>query len=283
MKISTSNLLKSGRVIRAIAITLIALAVFSVPVFAQDATEEPTEEVIMVNPEGSGLPNIVLVHGAWADGSSWSGVVQQLQAAAYHVTAVQLPLSSLADDVAAVRRVLALQTGPTIVVGHSYGGVVIGELGLDAPNVVGLVYIAAFAVNEGSSVQDLLANGAPPSLESLRPDAEGYLWFDPAGFVEFFAPDIDPVEAQVLAAVQKPVNSVNFGTPAGAQAWASLPTWYLVASDDQIIPPDAQRAMAEHIGATVVEVASSHVPFLSHTDEVVDLIETAAMAVVAVQ
>lgn len=248
----------------AVAIAIFALLLIAVPALAQEGTEEVAT-----------LPSIVLVHGAWADGSSWSGVIERLQAANYNVTAVQLPLTSLADDVAAVRQVLKLQTGPTIVVGHSYGGVVIGELGTDAPNVVALVYVAAFAVDEGGSVQALLANGAPPSLESLRPDDKGYLWFDPAGFVKFFAPDVDPVQARVLAAVQKPVNSVNFGTPSGAQAWASLPTWYLVATDDQIIPPDAQRAMAAHIGATVVEVKGSHAVLVSHPDEVVALIESA--------
>jgi pimeloyl-ACP methyl ester carboxylesterase len=248
----------------AVVIAIFALLLMAVPALAQEETKG------MAN-----LPNVVLVHGAWADGSSWSGVIEQLQAANYHVSAVQLPLTSLADDVAAVRQVLNLQTGPTIVVGHSYGGVVIGELGTDAPNVVGLVYVAAFAVDEGGSVQGLLADGAPPSLESLRPDAQGYLWFDPAGFVKFFAPDVDSVQAQVLAAVQKPVNSVNFGTPSGVQAWASLPSWYLVATDDQIIPPDAQRGMAAHIGATVVEVKASHAVLVSHPDEVVALIETA--------
>lgn len=191
------------------------------------------------------------------------------------------PFAKVVVRDAAVRQVLALQTGPTIVVGHSYGGAVIGELGNDAPNVVGLVYVAAFALNEGSSIQDLLACGAPPSLDSLRPDAQGYLWFDPDGFVTFFAPDLDPVQARVLAAAQKPVNSVSFGTPAGVQLWASLPSWYLVASDDQIIPPDGQRAMAGLIGATIVEVASSHVPFISHPDEVTALIETAAGALSA--
>lgn len=259
----------SGRsLLGVITIIVFALSLMVVPVLAQEGNEQ-------VNT----LPNVVLVHGAWADGSSWSGVVEQLQAANYNVTAVQMPLSSLADDVASVRQVLNLQTGPTIVVGHSYGGVVIGELGTDAPNVVGMVYVAAFALDEGGAIQDLLANGAPPSLESLRPDAQGYLWFDPAGFVEFFAPDVDPVQARIMAAVQKPVNSANFGTPSGVQAWASLPTWYLVAADDQIIPPDAQRGMAAHIGATVVEVESSHVVMVSHPDEVVALIETAASAV----
>jgi pimeloyl-ACP methyl ester carboxylesterase len=254
----------------AIAIAIFVLSLMVVPALAQEGTEDVVT-----------LPNVVLVHGAWADGSSWSGVVERLQTANYNVTAVQLPLTSLADDVAHVRQVLNLQTGPTIVVGHSYGGVVIGELGTDAPNVVGLVYVAAFALDEGGSVQGLLEGGAPPSLASLRPDAQGYLWFDPAGFVEFFAPDIDPVQARVLAAVQKPVNSVNFGTPAGVQAWASLPTWYLVATDDQIIPPDAQRGMAAHIGATIVEVESSHAVIVSHPDEVAALIETAATTVLS--
>lgn len=262
---------KLGRsLVSAVATAIFALSLLVAPVLAQEGTQEVTT-----------LPNIVLVHGAWADGSSWGAVIQRLQAANYHVTAVQLPLSSLADDVAAVRQVLALQTGPTLVVGHSYGGAVIGELGNDAPNVVGLVYVAAFALNEGSSIQDLLAGGSPPSLDSLRPDAKGYLWFDPDGFVTFFAPDIDSVQARVLAAAQKPVNSVSFSTPAGVQAWASLPTWYLVATDDQIIPPDGQRAMAGLIGATVMEVPSSHVPFISHPDEVTSLIETAATAVSA--
>lgn len=260
---------KSGRsLLSAVVVAILALSLMVVPVLAQEGTQKVTT-----------LPNIVLVHGAWADGSSWGAVIQRLQAANYHVTAVQLPLSSLADDVAAVRQVLALQTGPTLVVGHSYGGAVIGELGKDAPNVAGLVYIAAFALNEGSSIQDLLAGGPPPSLESLRPDAKGYLWFDPDGFVKFFAADVDPVQARVLAAAQKPVNSVSFATKAGVQAWASLPSWYLVATDDQIIPPDGQRAMAGLIGATVVEVPSSHVPFISHPDEVTSLIETAAKAV----
>lgn len=269
MSQSAWNQSRLGRsLLGALTLSIFVLSLLVVPVLAQEGTQEVTT-----------LPNIVLVHGAWADGSSWDAVIQRLQAANYHVTAVQLPLSSLADDVAAVRQVLALQTGPTLVVGHSYGGAVIGELGNDAPNVVGLVYIAAFALNEGSSIQDLLAGGPPPSLESLRPDAKGYLWFDPAGFVNFFAPDVDPVQAQVLAAVQKPVNSVNFGTPAGVQAWASLPSWYLVATDDQIIPPDGQRAMAGLIGATITEVASSHVPFISHPDEVTALIENAAAAV----
>ncbi|MBX3064551.1 MAG: alpha/beta hydrolase [Anaerolineae bacterium] len=246
MEYRKSSLQNSGRILLAVIASLVILSTVVAPVLAQ-------------KDQGT-VNNIVLVHGAWADGTSWSGVIQRLQAENYNVTAVQLPLSSLADDVAAVRQVLTTQTGPTLVVGHSYGGVVIGELGTDAPNVVGLVYVAAFALDEGGSVQGLLANGAPPSLESLRPDAKGYLWFEREGFLKFFAPDVDPVQAQIMAAVQKPINSAIFGTPSGVQAWTVLPTWYMVATDDQIIPPDAQRALAAHIGATMVEVKSSHVP-----------------------
>lgn len=268
MKLNNLSVLKSGRSLLRAATAVMVLSLMSVPILAQEGTEEM-----------SPLPNIVLVHGAWADGSSWSGVVERLQAADYNVTAVQLPLTSLADDVASVRQVLVAQTGPTIVVGHSYGGVVIGELGADAPNVVGLVYVAAFALDEGGSVQGLLADGAPPSLASLHPDAQGFLWFDPAGFVEFFAPDVDPVQARVLAAVQKPINSAIFGTPSGPQSWESLPSWYLVAENDQIIPPAGQQAMAEHIGATISTVASSHVAMISQPDAVAALIETAAESV----
>lgn len=263
------NSLKLGRsFLSVIAIVVVALLVVSAPVMAQEETETMVA-----------LPNIVLVHGAWADGSGWAPVIERLQAAGYHVTAAQIPLTSLADDVATVRRVLSTQTGPTIVVGHSYGGVVIGELGADAPNAVAMVYIAAFALDEGGTVEGLLAGGAPPSLASLRPDSQGFLWFDPAGFVQYFAADVDPVQANVMAAAQKPINSAIFATPAGPQAWATLPSWYLVSSDDQIIPPEGQRGMAAHIGATVVEVPSSHVPFVSHPDEVTALIDTAAQAV----
>lgn len=218
--------------------------------------------------------NIVLVHGAWADGSSWSSVIQILQAQGYQVTAVQIPLSSIADDVARTRQVLAAQDGPTILVGHSYGGVVIGELGADAPNVAALVYVAAFAFDEGQSVQGLLAGGAPPSLASIHPDEQGYLWFEAEGFVKFFAADVDPIQANVMAAVQKPIAAQIFDTAVGVPAWRTLPSWYLIAEDDQIIPPPAQQAMAEHIGATITTSEGSHVVFISHPQVVADLIVT---------
>lgn len=269
---SMLNAVPSGRSwSRAIAIAIFTLLVLVVPVLAQEAT-----------PEMNTLPNIVLVHGAWADGSSWSAVIERLQAMNYHVTAVQLPLTSLDEDVATVQGVLAAQTGPTILVGHSYGGAVITNVGADAPNLVGLVYIAAFAPDQGETMAALTGSGTPPAgAAAIRPDARGFLWLDPAGFVQYFAPDVDPVQARVLAAEQKPIAAASLvGDEAfGVPSWRSLPSWYLVSTDDQMIPPDAERFMAQRMGATVVEVASSHVAMISHPDAVTDLIVQAAQGV----
>jgi pimeloyl-ACP methyl ester carboxylesterase len=225
------------------------------------------------------VKNVVLVHGAWADGSCWNGVISLLQEQGYNVTAVQNPLSSIADDVATTRRVLAMQDGPTVLVGHSYGGVVISELGEDAPNVVGLVYVAAFALDEGQTVGGLLEGATPPAFAHLHPDNAGYLWFAPEGYVQYFAADLDPALASVYAATQKPVNSAGFATPMGVPSWRSLPSWYMVAEDDQIIAPQGQQAMAGHIGATVSSIPSSHVLMISHPQEVADLIVTVTEAV----
>lgn len=228
------------------------------------------------------LPNIVLVHGAWADGSSWSAVIPRLQKAGYKVTAVQLPLTALADDAARVRTVLAAQSGPTILVGHSFGGAVITKLGPDAPNVAGLVYVAAFAPAEGESMKDLISSGPQPaSAAAIRPDTQGFISLDPAGFVQFFAPDVDPAQAQVLAAVQKPIAASEFLSEEkfGPPTWKTVPSWYLVTEDDQMIPPPAQQFMAQRMGATVSSIKSSHVPMLSHPDVVANLIQTAAQAV----
>ncbi len=228
------------------------------------------------------LPNVVLVHGAWADGSSWSAVIARLQKEGYKVTAVQLPLTALADDVARVRTVLAAQSGPTILVGHSFGGAVITKLGTDAPNVVGLVYVAAFAPAEGESMKDLISSGPQPaSAAAIRPDAQGFISLDPEGFVQYFAPDVDPVQARILAAVQKPIAASEFLSEEkfGPPTWKTVPAWYLVTENDQMIPPPAQQFMAQRMGATVSSVASSHVPMLSHPEVVANLIMTAAQAV----
>ena len=227
-------------------------------------------------------PNIVLVHGAWADGSSWSGVIERLQADGYNVTAPQFPLTTLADDVARLRQVLARQDGPTIVAGHSYGGQIMTALGTDAPNVVGLVYVAAFGLDEGESIGALLAQGPPtPALAHLDIDEQGFAWLPEDDFVDHFAADVDPIKAKVMYAVQQPLAARPLGEVMGVPAWKSLPSWYLVAENDEAIPPDAERLFAKRMGATTVEVSTSHVAMVSHPDEVVKLVRTAAESVAA--
>ena len=225
-------------------------------------------------------PNIVLVHGAWADGSSWSAVIERLQADGYNVIAPQFPMTALADDVARLRQVLDRQDGPTIVAGHSYGGQIMTALGTDAPNVAGLVYIAAFGIDEGESLGALLSQGpVTPALAHLFTDKQGFGWLSEDDFVHHFAADVDPVKAKVMYAVQQALAGSAFTDVMGVPAWKSLPSWFLVATEDQAIPPDAERLFASRMGATTVEVPSSHVAMVSHPDEVTRLIETAAAAV----
>jgi pimeloyl-ACP methyl ester carboxylesterase len=233
-------------------------------------------------PEMNARPNIVLIHGAWADGSCWSGVIERLQADGYHVTAPQFPLTALADDVARLRQVLDLQDGPAIVAGHSYGGQVMTALGADAPNVAGLVYIAAFGLDQGESLGGLLSQGPPtPALAHLFTDEQGFGWLSEDDFVHHFAADVDPVRARVMFSVQQPLAASAFGDVMGVPAWKTLPSWYLVAADDEAIPPAAERQFAARMGATIVEIPSSHVPMVSHPGDVAQLIETAAEAVLA--
>jgi pimeloyl-ACP methyl ester carboxylesterase len=222
-------------------------------------------------------PNIVLVHGAWADGSSWGSVIERLQADGYHVTAPQFPLTSLAADVARLRHVLTLQDGPTVIVGHSYGGHVMSALGTDAPDVIGLVYIAAFAIDEGESLGGLLAQGPPtPALAHQVVDDEGLVWLSEDDFVNHFAADVDPVKAKALYAAQQPLSASAFGDVMSVPAWKSLPSWYLIALDDQALPPDVQRLFADRMGATTAEVPSGHLAMVSHPADVVKLTEAAA-------
>src|SRR5438045_1072827 len=225
------------------------------------------------------LPNIVLVHGAWADGSSWSAVIERLQADGYNVTAPQFPMTQLSADVARLRQVLARQNGPTIVAGHSYGGQIITALGTDAPNVVGLVYIAGFGFDEGESIGALLGQGPlTPALAHLDIDQQGFAWVPEDDFVNHFAADVDPVKARVMFAVQQPLHWSALQEVMGVPAWKSLPSWFLVADGDQAIPPDAERQFAARMGATTSEVPTNHVAMVSHPDEVVTMIETAAAA-----
>jgi pimeloyl-ACP methyl ester carboxylesterase len=220
--------------------------------------------------------NIVLVHGAWADGSCWSSVVEALQARGHTVTSPQFPETSLEADVARLRQVLRRQDGPTLVVGHSYGGQILTALGTDAPNAVGLVYVAAFGLAEGESIGKLLAQGPPtPALAHLDIDDLGFAWLPEDDFVGHFAADVEPARARVMHAVQQPLAAGTLEDVMGVPAWRSLPSWYLVATHDEAIPPEAERSFAARMGASTVEVESSHVPMISHPDAVLDLIDTA--------
>ena len=225
----------------------------------------------------SDRPNVILVHGAWADGSCWSGVIERLQAQGFQVRAPQFPLTSLADDVARLRQVLEFQDGPTVVAGHSYGGQIMTALGTDAPNVAGLVYIAAFGLDEGESLGALLSQGpVTPALAHLFADEQGFGWLSEEDFVEHFAADVDPLEAKVMYAVQQPLTVSAFNDIMGTPAWKALPSWYLVATEDQAIPPDAERQFAARMRATTIEISSGHLAMVSHPAAVADLIKTAA-------
>jgi pimeloyl-ACP methyl ester carboxylesterase len=221
--------------------------------------------------------NVVLVHGAWADGSCWNGVIERLQGRGFEVRAPQFPLCSLADDVARLRQVLEFQDGPTIVAGHSYGGQIMTALGDEAPNVVGLVYIAAFALDEGETLGALLSGGPPtPALAHMFTDSRGFGWLSEDDFVNHFAADVDPTWARVMYAVQQALALSVFEDVMGVPAWKSLPSSYLVAQNDEAIPPAAERQFAQRMGANTVEIPSSHVAMVTHPAEVAELIEKAA-------
>lgn len=234
--------------------------------------QQPTEP-----PSGSsGTKNIVLVHGAFADGSSWSKVIPLLEGKGFTVTAVQNPLTSLADDVATTRRILEQQEQPTILVGHSYAGFVITEAG-NATNVAGLVYISSYGPAEGESHDDLVRRFAPPSgISAIRLDKDGFLWIERDKFHEAFVHDIDVREARILAAVQKPAAKKCFGVPVGMPAWKAKPSWMLVSTEDRLINPNLQRFMAGRMKATMTTAPSSHASLVSHPTEVASLIIQAA-------
>jgi pimeloyl-ACP methyl ester carboxylesterase len=223
------------------------------------------------------VKNVVLVHGAWADGSSWDKVIPRLEAKGLNVVAVQLPLTSLDNDVATVERALARQDGPVVLVGHSYAGAVISVAGND-DKVAGLVFVAAFAPDEGQSVFSISQPYPPaPIGTEFRPDHQGFLSVTPKGIVEDFAPDVSEREKKLLVATQGPTNVSCFTTNlAVAAAWKTKPNWLVVAANDRVIPPDLERAEAAAMNATTITLNSSHVVMLSHPKEVADLIEQAA-------
>jgi pimeloyl-ACP methyl ester carboxylesterase len=224
------------------------------------------------------IRNIVLVHGGFVDGSGWEKVYRLLRKQGYNVTVTQHPTTSLADDVRAVRQVLAAQDGPAVLVGHSYGGAIITEAGTD-PTVAALVYIAAFAPDAGESVATLIANPAPGApVPPILPPRDGFLMLDREKFPASFAADVDPELAAFMAAAQLPWGVEALQGAITQPAWRTRPTWYLVAKDDRMIPPPAQRAMAARAGATVSESAGSHSVFISQPEAVVRLIIAAAGA-----
>jgi pimeloyl-ACP methyl ester carboxylesterase len=226
------------------------------------------------------VKNVVLVHGGFVDGSGWQGVYNLLSKDGYKVTVVQNPTTSLADDVAVTRRAIAAQDGPVILVGHSYGGVVITESGND-PKVKGLVYIAAFAPDKGESVGSLIANPPPgASTPPILPPQDGYLFLDREKFAASFAADVKPAQAAFMASSQVPWGVAALNGQVTAPAWKSRPSWYLVTADDRMIPAPAQRQMAGRAGATAVETAGSHAIYVSNPKAVADLIEKAAQSVV---
>lgn len=223
-------------------------------------------------------PNIVLVHGAWADGSMWSHVIRLLQAEGYYVTAVQNPLTSLADDVTSTRRTLAAQQGPVVLVGHSYGGTVITAAATKDDNVAALVYIAAMGLDEGESTARVLASYGSDAA-SLTPDQDSFIVIDRANFAGGFLPNHDPAVVDIMAAAQKPTSVDCLTVDMGRPAWKSKPCWYQVAENDVMIPPAAQHMMAERMDATTASIDAPHGSLVSNPKEVAQIIIVAANAV----
>jgi len=227
------------------------------------------------------MNNIVLIHGGFVDGSGWEGVYKILKEDGYNVSIVQNPTLSLADDVTVTKRVLAAQDGPVILVGHSYGGAVITEAGND-PKVVGLVYITAFAPDKGESVATLIKDPPPGApVPPILPPQDGFLFLDRAKFAASFAADVDAEKAAFMADSQVPWGVEALSGKISAPAWKAKPSWYLIATDDKMIPPDAQRSMSKRAGSTVVEAKGSHAIYVSQPRAVAALIEQAAASLKA--
>jgi pimeloyl-ACP methyl ester carboxylesterase len=242
------------------------------------------EKKLMSNREGGTMqakPHVILVHGAFADASSWSTVIQHLQAVRYTVIAVQIELASLAEDIDRTRTVLTAQGGPTVLVGQGYGGAVITAAATGSPQALSLVYVAAFAPDQGeSSLESVAGFPAPPCSAHYIPDYRpGFARLDPAAFPQCFMQDVPLARARALAVTQKPAAQVIFATKLGPVAWRTLPSWYLVSEDDRMINPDAERHTAKRMGATTIVVrGSSHASPVSHPDEVADAIKAASRA-----
>jgi pimeloyl-ACP methyl ester carboxylesterase len=247
---------------------------------ARDAGK-PRKEIIMASEPEQGTPTVVLVHGGFVDGSGWEGVYTILKKDGYPAIIVQNPTTSVADDVAATRRIVEAQNGPVILVGHSYGGAVVTEAG-NHPKVAALVYIAAFAPDTGESVNTLIADPPPGApVPPILPPQDGYLFLDKAKFHAAFAADVDAEKAAFMADSQVPWGVGALSGAISEPAWKSKPSWYLVATDDRMIPPPAQRLMSTRAGSTVIEVPGSHAIYVSQPDAVAALIEMAVNEIAA--
>jgi pimeloyl-ACP methyl ester carboxylesterase len=251
--------------VRSVVATCVALLAIIVPAAKATGQTPPIE----------GVKTVLLIHGAWADGSSWSKLIPLLEAKGLHVVAVQIPLTSFADDVAATQRALALEDGPVLLVGHSYGGAVITEAGND-PKVAGLVYVSAVAPDQGESTFGLITSVATPIGSELRPDKSGFLKLTPKGIAEDFAQDLSAKEIAILTATQVPVSVAAMKGEVTIPAWKSKPSWYIIAANDRAISPDLEAAQAKRIGATTITVPSSHVIMLAQPLKVADVIFDAA-------
>jgi len=235
--------------------------------------------MIMTQISESATRNIVLVHGGFVDGSGWEGVYQILKRDGFNVSVVQNPTISLSGDVAATKAVLDVQDGPTVLVGHSYGGVIITEAG-NHPNVDALVYITAFAPDSGESVGTLIANPAPGApVPPILPPVDGFLMLDKTKFAESFAGDVAPEKAEFMAHSQVPWGLDALNGAVTTPAWKTKPSWYLVVTDDKMIPPPAQQFMSQRAGSTVKEVPGSHSIYVSNPQAVADIIKEAATSI----
>jgi pimeloyl-ACP methyl ester carboxylesterase len=222
--------------------------------------------------------DVVLVHGAWADGSSWSKVIGPLEAEGINVVAAPLPMTSLADDVSALDRVLERVGGPVVLAGHAYAGAVIAET--RSPKVASLVYVAALAPDEGETVSDVFYRAQPhPKAPLLQPDSHGLVWLPASAFADAFAPNASSAEQEVLAAVQRPIAAGCIGVPVGRPLWKDRPSWFLIAEDDRMIAPETHRFMAGRMGARARERPVDHTPLVTASEEVVDIILDATRGV----
>lgn len=252
------------------------LGVFALIALAGSAAADPASPAAGAHP-AKAAKDVVLVHGAFADGSSWSAITRRLQHDGYTVRVVQLREQSIADDAALVRHVIAGIPRPVVAVGHSYGGFVISEATSGAANVVGLVYVAAFALDQGESLQAMLGKYSPPAaMKHLIVDDQGNATLDPADFVQHFASDVPRDDARAMEAVQHPIAVSILGTPAGAPGWKTIPSFYQVSTNDEAIDPNMQRFFAKRMGAHTIELAASHVSLVSKSGAVAELIERAA-------